>query len=463
MEINEGFEKPAEKSEDENKVESKKIRISVFFDGTLNNRTNINTRLVSEKEENLTEEEKETAKELKESLKTEEITSANKLYKSYGKKASFQNGYTNIARLQSYVDSITYSPYDYCMSSYIEGAGTLDNDKDLLLGYALGVGAAGVLSKRTKAVDEILSKSTKKITDKTIKIELVTLDVFGFSRGAATARSFIFSALLDERNISARLEERGYSVGNVEVKFAGLYDTVSSFGISFSDDTEQLHLDAISHAKEVVHLASADEHRKNFSLTNIKSANGVGREIFLPGVHSDIGGSYRDGEGEDEDIYWTAQENGLDMANEQIDELIGLGWYKEGELTLKRNDQLRNKHTIREVNVRAKRKSISNMYSRITLYIMKEFAENSKIKFDNEFERDQDIPSQLLEVNKEIKSYVEKHKKLGAYSSRPEDWCDNRIWLRELRHDYFHFSARYETGNEPRFVNGKRKRMYFDG
>ena len=46
--------------------------------------------------------------------------------------------------------------------------------------------------------------------------------------------------------------------------------------------------------KWVVQLASADEHRENFSLTNINSSlrAGVGVELRLPGVHSDIGGSY---------------------------------------------------------------------------------------------------------------------------------------------------------------------------
>ena len=36
-----------------------------------------------------------------------------------------------------------------------------------------------------------------------------------------------------------------------------------------------------------------DEFRENFDLTNIDSAGFKGLEITLPGVHSDIGGSYR--------------------------------------------------------------------------------------------------------------------------------------------------------------------------
>ena len=43
-----------------------------------------------------------------------------------------------------------------------------------------------------------------------------------------------------------------------------------------------------------MHLVAAEEHRKNVSLTDIASAGSKGRELFLPGVHSDIGGDYRD-------------------------------------------------------------------------------------------------------------------------------------------------------------------------
>jgi hypothetical protein len=48
------------------------------------------------------------------------------------------------------------------------------------------------------------------------------------------------------------------------------------------------------HAKKVLHLASAEEHRKDFALSDISGSTekGTGTEYFLPGVHSDVGGSY---------------------------------------------------------------------------------------------------------------------------------------------------------------------------
>ena len=85
--------------------------------------------------------------------------------------------------------------------------------------------------------------------------------------------------------------------------FVGLYDTVAAFGVDhrgkklgkvvlLDNDTRQLNLDAISKARYVLHLASDDEYRDNFDLTNIQSAGLCGFELMLPGVHSDIGGSY---------------------------------------------------------------------------------------------------------------------------------------------------------------------------
>ncbi|MBI1425476.1 MAG: hypothetical protein GC149_18730 [Gammaproteobacteria bacterium] len=464
MEIGEGQAVVVEKKEENKKEKTTKIRLSLFFDGTLNNRTNINIRLVSAANGSLTDEERAMVKELKGEMLADKLQKAQTLYKKYDNEDSFLNGYTNIAKLEKYIDSNASSPYDFMLSSYVEGAGTRDEKGDRALGYGLGVGATGVRVKVNKGLIDAINKICKKVTRKDTVIELLTLDVFGFSRGAATARSFIYSALLEEQSIKVRLENRNYKVDNVEVKFAGLYDTVSSHGLSFSDDTQELHLDAVSHVHDVVHLAAADEHRENFSLTTIKSANGTGREIFLPGVHSDVGGSYRDGVGEDEDIFWTMSADGMRLAEEQVAELINAGWYNKDELKIKQNNQLRNKHTVNEVNVHASRKKISNMYSRIPLHVMLNFAKDSKLKFTSKIDRDQTVPSVLGNVKSEIINYVNQHKAQGSYSSKPQDWHDNnRQWLCDLRHDYFHFSARIEIGNGPRFVNGRRQRMYYDG
>lgn len=50
-------------------------------------------------------------------------------------------------------------------------------------------------------------------------------------------------------------------------------------------DAEQLGLNAVKNGSFVFQIASADEYRDNFSLTNIESAGIKGLQITLPGVH----------------------------------------------------------------------------------------------------------------------------------------------------------------------------------
>ena len=221
----------------------------------------------------------------------------------------------------------------------------------------------------------------------------------------------------------------------------------------------------ITHAQEIVHLTAADEHRKNFSLTTIDSAGGKGREIFLPGVHSDIGGSYREGASEDQDIYWTMDTNGKEKAQAESTALTHAGWYKAHELTITESPLGQGQlYGLTEVNLHAQRSNISNQYSRIPLHIMARFARESELVFKSKLARREKIPPALELAYEEILAYVSQHQAKGAYSSQPEHWHDNqRLWLCALRYRYFHFSARLEIGNGPRLKNGKRQREYHDG
>lgn len=456
-------EPPEEVKEDEKSV---KIRFSVFFDGTLNNRTNIDQRLVSSSDEDLTEEEQAIADELKGKMSPEEIEEAKEIYEKHQGVGSYENGYTNIVTLEKYVDTSAQPPYDIALATYVEGPGTIDKKGDRFAGYALGVWKSGVEKKVKKGLLDVTNKIRSNNSRKDVVIELITLDVFGFSRGAAAARNFIHEALLEAGSIANQLKEKGYKISKTEVCLAGLYDTVSSHGISFNDDTGKLKLDAVSHAQDVVQLAAADEHRANFSLTNIKSANGKGREIYLPGVHSDVGGSYRDGASEDQKIFWKMGSNSEEIVNQHRQELIDAGWYKEDELTIKSYFRTRGRGARVKVAVlHARRDSISNQYSRITLHVMADFARENKIEIKDVIQRKEKVPAELSSVQNSIKAYVDEHKAKGANTSRPNHWHDKDkpSWLPKLRHDYFHFSARLGIGNGPRFENGKRQRKVING
>ena len=450
-------------------IETIKIRFSIFFDGTLNNKTNIEQRLLSAADNTLTKEERKAAKELKLKTSAKEQHEAARVYKQYGAKKedeenSYEGYYTNVAIMEKYLDKS--DEYDLNLQTYIEGSGTLDKAGDKTAGYAFAVWKTGIPAKVKKGVANVLDKIKKYNTDKETIIEKITLEVFGFSRGAAAARHFIHQAMLDKQLQDGLVEELGYKVQPqaVKVSFVGLYDTVSTYGILKTalgvgvSNTISLNLNAIAHAKQVIQLAAADEHREYFSLTNIHSARGKSREIFLPGVHSDIGGGYRDN-GREKQVIYEDYGYSLNDAKKEIQAQIAAGRYKENEIFLEHTLGYEGDESDDSSIIRVDKKNISNKYSRIPLQLMAEYARKSKVAIDTELERNEAIPVELNHIKQKIDDYI-----ANTPKSKAAHWHhNNEAWLRDLRHDYFHFSARYSTGHTPRFNHGKRSRLIIKG
>ena len=416
------------------------LRFCAFNDGTSNNRVNIQSRL-----DNTAEYQKDQKKHKK-------------------KGDSYESDFTNVAKMEPHVDTIEPpSGYQHILKTYIEGPGTTDNEDDSMVGYGIGLGVTGVRAKVKKGILDVVTKIDKKLlTPEKIVIDLLTLDLFGFSRGAAGARSFIHEALFGDNSIAEQLKERGYTVGKVEVCFVGLYDTVSSHGLRFSNDTATLSLDAIVHAKSVLHLVAADEHRENFSLTDITSAKGNGREIYLPGVHSDVGGSYNDGKPEDHVIF---AGGGYEASAARHDraQLITAGWGDENEIPI----LLEDSGDTASVTVKMDRKAISNHYSKIPLHIMARAAREHKLVFKVKLDRKEKIPEELTELIKArdmIHAYIDSATSKLGREEQSAYWLNNKEqWLKDLRHKHLHFSAKHEFGLKPRFKDGKRHRQTYDG
>jgi hypothetical protein len=105
-----------------------------------------------------------------------------------------------------------------------------------------------------------------------------TVDVYGFSRGAALARTFV------------NLVNQGLRphVQNVQVRFVGIFDTVGSFGIAGSDlnPGQNLSIDS-GDAQQIFHCCARNEYRSNFPLSSVP-----GRDRYYMGAHSDVGGGY---------------------------------------------------------------------------------------------------------------------------------------------------------------------------
>ena len=471
-------------SQDINEEEKKKktpvkIRIALFYDGTLNNRLNI--------------EEREKAELGMESHAEEEFRN--------DPQNSYDNGRTNVAIMEPHIKEKA-DGYDYCVKTYIEGQGTINYQKDTRTGYAFGAGVSGVVQRADEGLSRAIGliNGIQDINPTEHYIEKLTIDVFGFSRGAATAR-YAIHVLFEGRIIDIdddtgdisfeynpmhlRLNSRGYDISPkaVEVCFAGLYDTVLSYIGSqyFPFTSNVLQQKAVSRAKKTLHLAAADEHRRDFPLHNIKSAKSKGgEEYYLPGVHSDVGGSYnmandisidKGTEGymrtTTEDLVILESLNRKSLEKD-MSYLIEQGWYKKNEIDIEerrvRKTRLGGKvpyYTYR-YQLKVTRENIHSSYCNIPLKIMADYATKPEVnlKISSKLKRRANIilkpESDLLELEQKILTYM-----ASTSNSKAEDWIDdnaklNNQFLKDIRNKHFHFSAKPGLGYAPRIVKNKK-------
>jgi hypothetical protein len=228
------------------------------------------------------------------------------------------------------------------------------------LGLGTGKFGEERLDWALRQFDELLRAHVERAKNQSNKILEINLSAFGFSRGAALARAFI-SIFLERRCNRAvgadtcRLKAGGYTV---RIRFMGLFDTVASVGTPMSmnntsvagaaagsvsfcikyrlsdEDLSTVTPVQLAFAKsarpgadpavgwydghnswggrmripqmveEVRHFVAAHEIRNSFPLDSVSVLeNGTFTqyahfyETVYPGVHSDVGGSYRPGEG----------------------------------------------------------------------------------------------------------------------------------------------------------------------
>jgi hypothetical protein len=419
-------EPPEEEEEEEPPPAKTTIRISLYFDGTANNRANTRARIAK-----LAEGEQQ------------------------------QDDETNVSRLEMLASGD--ATFEHSYSIYVEGIGTLNGKWDSIYGKATGMGARGVVGKVERGVDELLKSIRELGLTSGVIIERIHLDAFGFSRGAAAARHFVHFVLNGDKPLQPRIEALGHTVELLEINFVGLFDTVASFGVNHDTDTADLNLDAIQVAKQVLHLAAAEEHREKFRLTDITSAigAGVGVEIYMPGVHSDVGGGYAPICDEVKLQILDFDQFSNDALRRRFererDWLIATGWYLPAEI-----------HKVNFWNeLEVTRRGIRSDYNRIPLGHMADFAMQSGLTFEPPSERFP-IPDALAEIAGAVAAHVAAH--LAGATSTAERWIDDWSDLhKQLRHDYLHFSAYYGSiGMAPQFsaggaMNGTRKRIVQPG
>ena len=447
------------------------LEFGLFFDGTLNSFENTKLRLtvlnqndlkilpsddekeVKRKEEELKYRRSRISDELFEFLipnayirnieNSRDITDYRRadergFFDRMGVDNSLMNDYTNVARMWNCCNK------NYAI--YIEGIGTLDRQEDIKAGFQFGSGDTGIRGKVRRGCEELAKKIKLYLPVKINGIIKVTLDVFGFSRGAAAARNFLYEVNVsnkreEDTKLDKRFErtgERPCNEGNrygyneyayfyydkdsvrvnidffeedkwpkygylgyyllknevhpevldkirLEIRFVGIYDTVSSYeefgnisglnlldkGIQhskksfFDDDVEQLQLNNLGKFQKAVHFTAMNEHRENFALTKMRVENCI--EKTFPGVHCDIGGAYETGtEYVDEieidyDITNIINHIYLDAFQQY---LILEHWHKEDQL-----DQISDKSYFKLSGTRFLRKE----YSYIPLHFMQQF------------------------------------------------------------------------------------------
>ncbi|CAK9890003.1 DUF2235 domain-containing protein [Pseudomonas fluorescens] len=169
-------------------------------------------------------------------------------------------------------------------------------------------------SSRRQAMASLLEPLRIKVETTQPKVLAIKLFVYGFSRGAAEARTFVtwLSELFDTPEGAEDLEQALLGLP-LTIEFLGLLDTVASVGsaraapfadghMDWADGTQQLP-DVKTFPEWIKvcrHFVAAHEQRLCFPLDSIRYADGLyppyAREVVYPGVHSDVGGGYPPGD-----------------------------------------------------------------------------------------------------------------------------------------------------------------------
>lgn len=403
----------------------KPVVVNVFFDGTKNNLYNIDNK----------------AKYAKQIAKDKDA------YESY------TNAYSNVAHLFSQ----RYGESKDNIWIYIQGMGSTKDEEDSKAGFAYGSGDTGVKTRAESAFAEI-KKAYDKLNGKESapKPTSIVINVFGFSRGAATARHFVHLA----KSKPKLFKGWGFSSKQVRFRFVGIFDTVSSFQTidamaagkvillgpiigagstavkpNFDNDVKELTLNFADFDADdkkitkVFHIAAGDEYREYFSLTNIMGAmrDKYGYEVVMDGAHSDIGGSYPSGLN---DRYHITTEALKDW-------FIDKGFYTAQQI-----------HSVGKNEYNAVRKNIPNDYHKIALRTMRLMTQQyGQIQFNANI-----VTYENKGLTGIVKNLINSHPasvvKTAAWGSVVDLRLKDQGQVRSLRNQYLHWSAKktYDGG-----------------
>ena len=322
------------------------LYIGMFFDGTGNNRFNSESLYIQKvKGNNDRIKSSEIPTQLSFTLTPEKIKEKDISKINISNRDSYWNPYSNIVKLhdlykeKSETDLRT-KKNKYTLKQYVEGIGTEKYKEDSVGGSSMGRGDTGIIAKVERGIKDLVKEKIAPLP-KDKKIYKIVFDVFGFSRGAATARHFCNEVkkpayyvtrtkqdpydrkgriLTKEKDLvkhaggilGAELNKIGLkpyeeTYNNIEIRFLGLFDTVVSdlvvkenIGYKLTPFFNGIPIIAQEYLediktnisglgiKKVFQIRANDEWRANFAYTPTED----GYTLYMLGAHSDIGGGY---------------------------------------------------------------------------------------------------------------------------------------------------------------------------
>ncbi|MDP4530509.1 DUF2235 domain-containing protein [Marinobacter salarius] len=450
--IDEGLpdESPDDSPEEEDRPKVR-VEAGIFFDGTGNNRNNTQT-YQRKMDECLTANaagamsEEECSSELSQIME-----------------GSFLNAETNISKLESLyqrgrVQAESGEPV-YLLSTYIPGVGTKSGEPDDAMSMGIGLGEQGILKKIDQGSGDLAQEIGTLVHE---SIDELVLDVFGFSRGAATARHFV-SREVDENGALAKAFKREGIPWpkKITVRFLGLFDTVAGIAdlgnLDFSAHDERTGRINVNLRPEeiqrVVQFVARDERRHNFSLNSLRDESGNLPEHFsewvLPGAHSDIGGGYPDRFHERIEVRTPIVVTGRDRRNPEAS--FEFSRMLQERALVKSEGWIGSLNPLATLEVEQERppglpggditlrlwlnREVRGEYSRIPLYLMHKLASDEGVPFEP-IPTDNPklvLPKELMPIARNLAAHV---------------WQGNKLLLSPesralLRQRYIHHSDHY--------------------
>ncbi|MEO9522465.1 DUF2235 domain-containing protein [Marinobacter alexandrii] len=387
---------------------------------------------------------------------------------------SYANAPTNVAKLfELYrVGSLNVEGVEKkSVKVYQPGVGTDSGKKDSFVGMATGLGETGIEAQVEQAFKKVVI--ALKDSSQRRACEHLTLDFFGFSRGAAAVRHGVNQVLKGTEGPLRELFAHHQLLWpeKLEVRFVGLFDTVAGVvnlrSLDFAAGNNrnspiEMNLQ-LADIKSTVHLTALDERRANFSLNSI-CAEGASlpknaREIMLPGAHSDIGGGYPDLQTEEvllsptlsvegsatrwhrQTMEWDSLRTLRDTIKNEL--WIGKHCIESSDGSTPSLDILEKKweHPLPDGQIDFSLRMIRKVrgeYSRVCCRLMHELASSQGVPFDRIDDSDPylSIPPELSRLNTEITEKV-----LGGDNNPGLSESDNSF----LRQRYIHYSDHFNT------------------